>query len=329
MRNYTRLIISIVFVLVLLVLIFTSPAFRYSHNDVVIKEFSETGDGGLINTKRREIPIIPDVPKDAIPPLDEPKYVSSDNATWLSPDDIVLGVEFSGDARAYPTNILNWHEIVNDTIGGHDVVITFCPLCYSGIVFDRYLDGKLLSFGNTGALYESAMVMYDRETESYWYQVGGVAIKGQYAGKTLTILPSELTRWIDWQERHPNTKVLSLNTGYKRDYFIDNYVRSGYHAKNTPPAFPVSIQDDTLSTKEKIVGIEINGQFKAYPVELLRGRSIADFFNGKNLLIEGNDTGVSATISLLDNGEYNPAPQINTFWFAWFAAHPSTVVYTE
>lgn len=126
----------------------------------------------------REPKIIPDVPKDAIPPLFNPKYISSAEAIWLDPNDLILGFEHNGDARAYPLLILNWHEIVNDDIGGREVVVTYCPLCRSGIVFDREVDGKVLSFGNTGSLYESAMVMYDRETESYWWQVGGASNRG-------------------------------------------------------------------------------------------------------------------------------------------------------
>ena len=124
-------------------------------------------------------------------------------------------------------------------IGRQEIVVTYCPLCNSGIVFDRHLEGKLLTFGNTGALYESAMVMYDRETESYWYQVGGKAIKGPLTDKRLTVLPSFLTTWREWKKLYPQTKILSLNTGFNRNYLSNPYL--GYDKLNSPPAFPVSI----------------------------------------------------------------------------------------
>ena len=139
--------------------------------------------------------IVPDVPKDAIPPLDFPKYVDVSEVDFLEGSDLVIGIEINDDARAYPIKILNWHEIVNDNIGGQDIVVTYCPLCKSSILFSRVLDGKTLSFGNTGSLYESTLLMYDRETDSFWGQVGGRAIEGELKGKRLEMLPSTTTRW--------------------------------------------------------------------------------------------------------------------------------------
>ena len=128
--------------------------------------------------------IIPDVPRDAIPPLFQPIYQgSSDVEPWLREDDTVLGFELNCDARAFPLKNMNWHEIVNNSIGGKDVVVTYCPRCRSGIVFDNRLqDGTLLTFGDIGALYQSAMVMYDRETESAWWQAAGEAITDPLKG---------------------------------------------------------------------------------------------------------------------------------------------------
>ncbi|MAG37363.1 MAG: hypothetical protein CL878_14105, partial [Dehalococcoidia bacterium] len=156
-------------------------------------------------TKTAEI--IPDVPRDAIPPLDLPAYDLASDVRWLRPSDLVVGFVWKHDARAYPARLMNFHEIVNDQIAGRDVVVTYCPLCRSGIAFDRWLpaeaapDGEplLLSFGNTGALYESAMVMYDRETDSDWYQVGGVAVRGPLAGSRLKALSSRTTTWQEWR----------------------------------------------------------------------------------------------------------------------------------
>ena len=281
----------------------------------------------LISQENPDIPIIQDVPRDAIPPLDFPKYESADEATWLLDDDVVLGAEFNGDARVYPLKILNWHEIVNETIGGKHLVVTYCPLCRSGIVFSRELEGRLLTFGNTGALYESDMVMYDRETGSYWYQVGGRAIKGELFGKKLTVLPSFLITWKDWRSLHPNTKVLSLDTGFVRNYDSDPY--RGYDALHSPPAFPVSISDDRLAPKEKVIGLIIDGVAKAYPVRLAKGTTLRDEFQGRRIEVVGDEEGLSAQVFFVEDGNRVPAPTVATFWFSWAAANPGTLIYGQ
>ncbi len=271
------------------------------------------------------IPIIPDVPRDAIPPLDSPKYESAQEAGWLRDDDIVLGVEFNNDARAYPLKILNWHEIVNEKIGGKDVLVSYCPLCRSGILFDRNLEGRVLTFGNTGALYESDMVMYDRQTESFWFQVAGRAIRGPLKGKELSLLPSYLTTWKQWRALYPTTKVLSRKTGFIRRYESDPY--SGYDVPNSLPAFPVSITDNRLPYKEKVIGLLVNHMAKAYPVNLVRGKTLQDKVNGQRVEIIGDQAGISARAFYIEAGRRKPAPSVATYWFAWYAAHPDTLVF--
>ena len=293
--------------------------FVQDSNEVIVFQ-DETGT--------KQIPIIPDVPRDAIPPLDSPKYETKLEAEkWLQGDDIVLGVEFANDARAYPIKIMNWHEIVNETIGGQEVVITYCPLCNSGIVFNRYLGTQLLSFGNTGALYESAMVMYDRETESYWYQINGEALTGPLKGERLSVLPSTMALWKDWRDAHGDTKVLSLDTGYKRNYLSDPY--RAYGSPNSQPGFPVSIQDDRLLPKDQVVGVTIDGVAKAYPVKIVQRRNIRDVINGQEIEIRGDDTGHSAQVFFIKDGKRIQAPSSSTFWFAWFAGYPNTLIYED
>lgn len=283
-------------------------------------------DAALEDSEEREIPIIQDVPKDAIPPLDFPQYETTQEALWLQDDEIVLGVEFNGDARAYPLKILNWHEIVNEKIGDKDIVVTYCPLCRSGIVFDRHLDNMLLTFGNTGALYESDLVMYDRETESYWFQVGGRAIKGTLKGRELTVLPSFLTTWKEWVALYPETKVLSRDTGYARNYESDPY--QGYDALYSSPAFPVSITDDRLPPKEKVIGLIVGGIAKAYPVKLARGKTLRDKVNNQRIEIVGGEEGISARVFSIDaENKREPMPSVATFWFSWFTAHPDTLIF--
>jgi len=273
-----------------------------------------------------DIPIIRDVARDAIPPLDNPSYESVGDAdSWLSPEDPVLGIEFNGQARAYPLKIMNWHEIVNDTVGGEDVVVTYCPLCRSGVVFSQNLEGENLTFGNTGALYESAMVMYDRETQTYWYHVNGLGLKGKLTGKRLTVLPSSLVSWQVWKERHPNALSLSRDTGFFRDYNSNPYV--GYYEPDSAPSFPVSSFDDRLPTKALVVGIEVDGVAKAYPIFDLAGRTITDEVNGERVEVVVEESGQSAEVFFIRNGERTRAPVINTLWFAWKASFPDTMLY--
>ncbi|MFB3043508.1 MAG: DUF3179 domain-containing protein [Nitrososphaerales archaeon] len=325
---------------------------------------SSTGDRdeelGLPSDNVREPHIIPDVPRDAIPPLFAPEYVRADDAPWLAPSHLILGYENNRDSRAYPLLILNWHEIVNDKIGGRDVVITYCPLCRSGIVFDSTVDGRVLSFGNTGSLYESAMVMYDKQTESYWWQVGGIAIQGPLEGTELTTLPSVISTWREWRETHPDTLVLSRNTGFVRNYDVDSF--AGYDRKDTPPGWPVSRLDERLAPKEFVVGVSINGVAKAYPISILGESAFMDEVGGEHLLvitkaseklgavfharidgapltffmedgeIKDEETGSfwnSAGIAVggpLEGRRLTQVPNSTEFWFAWALAHPDTEI---
>ena len=173
--------------------------------------------------------------RDAIKPIYQPIYDPVEGGDWLSNSDLVIGYASATGAYAYPIKILNLHEIVNDLIDGVPVLISYCPLCVSGIVHSREIEGRVLLFGNTSALYESDLVMYDHQTGSYWFQVLGEAIVGPLTGKRLTLLPSITITWGQWKELHPNTLVLSRDLGllspsaYDRDPFrgYDDVVNSG------------------------------------------------------------------------------------------------------
>jgi len=153
--------------------------------------------------------------RDAIIPVDLPVYGGSDALPWLEDDDLVLGYESGDEAFAYPINILNFHEMVNDVIGGDPVLITYCPLCVSGVVFSRAVDGQTLTFGNTSALYQSDLVMYDHQTGTYWFQVAGEAVVGTMTGSHLDSLPSATMPWGRWKSLHPDTLLL---TGVEGDW---------------------------------------------------------------------------------------------------------------
>jgi hypothetical protein len=172
--------------------------------------------------------------KDQIPALDHPSFVSvADARDWISPQEPVISVEHNGVARAYPLQILTWHEIVNDRLGGTPVAVTFCPLCYSALVFDRRVDGETLSFGVSGLLRHSDLVMFDRGTETLWQQFTGEAIVGDRVGDTLTKIPSQILSFKQFADTYPDARVLSRDTGYDRPYGRNPY--AGYDDVDTRP----------------------------------------------------------------------------------------------
>lgn len=291
------------------------------------------------------------LPRDAIPSIDKPKFVSVQEAEkFLDDNEVVFGVEFNKDARAYPQQILNWHEIVNDKIGNVPVAVTFCPLCGSGIVFKRVVNGQETTFGVSGKLYNSDLVMYDRLTNTLWSQLDGTAIIGELAEQKLEILPLTITSWQDWKKSFPNSKVLSRDTGFVRDY--DTYPYGTYES-SAEILFPISTRDSTYHPKTRIYGIEVNNKFKAYlKGDIAREKIINDNFNGKNLLIVYDESIDDARIfyrddkefilkngklvsgdieyDLNDNSSNNKLQElqvVKAFWFAWYAFHSDTEIY--
>ncbi|MBL1321816.1 MAG: DUF3179 domain-containing protein [Methylophaga sp.] len=262
--------------------------------------------------------------KDGIPSLDKPKFVSADEVDFLNPTDRILGMNYQGIVKAYPIKILNFHEIVNDDFNGQPVAITFCPLCGSGIAYLTNINGKKHSFGVSGLLYNSDVLLYDRETNSLWSQIMSTAISGPLLGHQLEMVTLSHTSWQDWQQRYPESLVLSINTGFSRDYSTNPY--QGYDLDNSI-WFPVATQDDSHPAKALIIGIKIEGEFKAYPFSELEKSSseLSDNFAGKDLIIRYNKQHQSASIS--DKGG-NELPAVTTFWFAWYAFHPEGSVFS-
>ena len=220
----------------------------------------------------------------------------------MQPDHLVLGFEWEGDARAFPLRIMNWHEIVNDVIGGREVVVTYCPLCRTGLVFDRRLeDGALLTFGNTGSLYESAMVMYDHQTDSKWWQAAGEAITGPLTGTRLTLLPAITSTWPDWVAIWPQTQVLSRNTGHRRDYDRDAF--AAYSAVDSEPAFPISFLDDRLLPKERVLGVETSEGPVAYSLTALEPWTVLhDRLDGRPVVVFSGPSDAGAVFEAIADG---------------------------
>ncbi len=262
--------------------------------------------------------------RDGIPSLDNPTFVNASSATSLSPKDRVLGIEINGVARAYPIRILNYHEIVNDIVGGEAIVITYCPLCGSGMAFKAEINGKGLEFGVSGLLYNSDVLLYDRQSGSLWSQILRTAVTGSMKGTRLNAVPLSHTTWRDWQTRHPQTEVLSTDTGYRRNYRANPYPNYGRSGKLY---FPVSEESRLYKRKSMIMGLEVDGQFKAYPFEELENGStpFTDEFNGERFEVRYDHTNQTAQI-FTDGGD--EVPTLIAFWFAWYAFHPEGEVYT-
>jgi hypothetical protein len=265
-------------------------------------------------------------PKDGIPALDDPQFVSVDEAgNWLGDLEPVILFDNQGDTRIYPLQILMWHEIVNDVVGGMPVVITFCPLCNTAIAFDATLDGKVLDFGTSGRLRYSNLVMYDRQTESWWQQATGNAIIGELTGAQLTFLPASIISWSEARETFPDAQVLSRDTGFNRDYGRNPY--TGYDNVNSSPfLYDGPATPGQLPPMARVTTVDLNDEAVAYPNDSLHelvvvndtvgGIDIVVFWQaglasalGASDISSGEDVGANGVFERAING------QILTFTF--------------
>ncbi|NNM36278.1 MAG: DUF3179 domain-containing protein [Nitrosopumilus sp.] len=299
-------------------------------------------------------------PKDGIPSIDNPVFADVEESDFMSDSDTVIGLEIDGEAKAYPIFILVWHEIVNDRVGGTPVSVTYCPLCYTNQVFERIINGQEVEFGTSGKLYNSNLLMYDRLTESYWSQALGLAVKGELSGYQLNLIPFDVITWGDWKKLHPNTVVLTTDTGYIRSYATDPY---GNYYTEPRIMFPVEHSDDRLHPKEIIIGFNQDDVYKAYKQndiesEVLINDSIGNtpvmltslfsensrafvrivdgdelnfiFKNGKifdsQTNSEWNYDGLSIS-GPYQGKQLERLPIEPGFWFEWVAFHPQTLVY--
>ncbi len=264
-------------------------------------------------------------PRDGIPSIDKPAFIKAREAGFLSGDDLVLGVYYKGKARAYPVKILNYHEIVNDVINDHPLVITFCPLCGSGMIFDAEIKDERKTFGVSGLLYNSDVLLYDRQTESLWSQILGKAVAGPLVNTKLEMITARHVTWKEWKREYPDTEVLSTETGYPMDYSRDPY--PGYYSSEKV-WFDVEHRDSRYHPKTQVLGVEADGRFKAYPFPELEksGGTVTDRFNDLTLKIEYNSNNNTAVLLSPDNKEVNAT---TLFWFAWIAFHPGSDVYTH
>ncbi len=277
----------------------------------------------LSNARIPREEILPGGPaRDGIPSIDAPKFVPPEAATFLRDGDIVLSVTHGQTTRAYPLRVLVWHEIVNDTIESEPVVITYCPLCGTGMVFTRKSGGKVRTFGVSGLLYQSNVLMYDRETESLWSQLKMEAVSGPAAGEKLRWLPSEHLTAKQWKAKYPSGQVLSTDTGYRRDYNSDAY--ADYFA-NDATMFPVHRTRNEFPAKTWVLGVIAGGKAKAYPIEQLPdGKVVNDIVGGQQLRVAFHKAERRPEVRDASDAA---VPAVMVFWFAWQAFYPGTEVW--
>jgi hypothetical protein len=322
-------------------------------------------------------------PPDGIPSIDTPVFLGvHENLEILPPNEPVVALEINGDARAYPVRALVWHEIVNDTVGGVPVVVTYCPLCNSAATFDRRVDGAETTFGTSGMLYHSALVMYDRATESLWTHFNGTSIIGMLTGVELDEYPSPLMAWSDFRGTYPTGSVLDwTRTGFSRDYGRSPY--AGYDdPRGSPDLFRGDV-DDRAAAMQRVVGISVGGESIAVSLDLLmRGsgsitsvvvgdESVVIFWSkGQSSALDdvtlagGRDVGSvgvflpvadqmiltfeydgalfvdaetgsrwsiagNAVAGPLESAQLERVAHLDTFWFAWAAYEPNTILLVE
>lgn len=267
-------------------------------------------------------------PKDGIPSIDEPKFVPARAADYLSDDEPVFGLIRGGEIRAYPQQVLVHHEIVNDTVDGERIAITYCPLTGTVMGFTGLRDRPGLTFGTTGRLVNSNLLMYDRETDSEWPQALGVAVSGELYGQRLRTVPLLWSSWRAWRTAHPETQVLSTDTGALRSYGEDPYGSypdsSGYYSGGGP-IFPVARTDDRFSPKEIVIGVRSGDRQLAIRKELVRRqRSVTAEVGGTSVRAVW-DAKLGTARVLRSDGTEHP-DFMDAMWFAWFAFHPRTAV---
>ena len=249
--------------------------------------------------------------RDAIVPVAQPAYGGPDALPWLQDSDLVIGYVSGEDAFAYPINVLNAHEIVNDEIGGLPVLITYCPLCFSGVVFSRDLDGRILTFGNTSALYQSDLVMYDHQTGSYWFQVGGAALVGTLTGSRLKLLPSATMAWGEWRNLFPQTRLLAGTADSPTAFTSSRYSRGfsdGYQDRINSGRFPFPVDEDRLDSRlpagEIVLTVEVGEEVTAFPLGLIGDGAVNSRVGNQSVVVFAlSDSRAAAAFSPVVDGQ--------------------------
>ncbi len=246
-------------------------------------------------------------PPDGIPPIDEPRFVVAEDVDFLDGEEPVLALTVEDETRAYPVQVLIWHEIVNDTIDGVPVTVSYCPLCNSAIAYDRRLGDRILDFGTSGQLYNSALVMYDRQTESLWSHFTGEAVVGHLTGSQLDTFPVATVSWASFRDAHPKALVLSRETGHDRSYGTNPY--PGYDDVGTAPFLFDGEVDGRLAAKERIIGIDLPDGAVAVTEDHLRDEGVVEIDD----IVAWHRPGVASALDAADIAEGRDVGASNVF----------------
>lgn len=339
MNSQRTIIIAVIILGAVAVFVLSRTVFR---NDFPLPKGGETKKEGKIMVTdgvKHSVPLEEIIsggpPKDGIPPIDNPKFISAEEANeWLK--DNKPGIAFSrGNInRFYPYQILVWHEIVNDVIPasaeasagkeGQRILVTYCPLCLTGYVLDPLVKGERAEFGTSGKLWNSNLVMYDRKTNSLWSQVLAEAIVGEMTGAKLKILPSDQLLYGNWKKKFPNGEVLSRDTGATRIYGFSPY--GDYFSVTNIALSLASPSDKRLPNDAFVFGIVVNGKAKAYNFESIKAKGIVEdiFQDTKIILRYDPELEVVRMFKKLTDGTDERINPISGFWFSWAVAHPET-----
>ncbi len=225
--------------------------------------------------------------KDGIPSVDSPNFSSVADVDFLVANDLVVGVVHNGVARAYPHPILDWHEIVNDDIGDLSVAVTYCPLTGTAIGWDRNLGSTNTTFGVSGKLFNTNLIPFDRDTDSYWTQIGLECVTGNRIGEKVTTIPVLETTWQTWRTAYPDSEVLNTDTGFSRNY--QSFPYGDYRTNDNNIIFPVTNLDSRIPAKERVLATIDGTTAKAYSIELFEdNRVIEDNFGGQDIMVIGS-----------------------------------------
>ena len=247
-------------------------------------------------------------PRDMIRPIDDPVFESVSEIEWLTDRDPGVALEIGDDARFYPLAVLTRHEIANDEVDDIPVAVTYCPLCNTGMVFDRRFDGKTLRLGVSGLLRNSDLVMWDDQTQTLWQQITGEAIVGEHAGGRLTPIAAAIVRWADFAEAHPNGLAMGPDQGFGSGYGYNPY--EFYSSRSAPFGFFQGEIDDRFPALERVVGVTIDEISKAYPFSVLRQATpVNDTVNGQPIVVIW---GSPDTADALDSADISESISIGT-----------------
>ena len=262
--------------------------------------------------------------RDGIPALDDPRFLTgSQRDQQIRPGDRVMGVSYNGIAKAYPIAVLDYHVVVNDSFGDTAMTVTFCPLCGTGMVFRAEAADQLLNFGVSGLVYNNDLLLYDRNTKSLWSQMMKKAVTGPLKGTTLTQVPAQYTSWANWSKQHPQSLLLSRDTGHQRNYDQDPYAEY----KRLPMVLFATLHSDwRLPAKTWVVGLTAGDEALALPFEELDSleSALVVTVGGQAFEIQWDKAAQSARVFDADGNEH---PATAGYWFAWVAFHPATALY--